>query len=76
MNDGVKLPENYLTTPPFIDSSGYSYAYFLSQKETPPYGDKAWVEQHLSFFKVSELREVLGKYHHRKPGIYVDLEID
>jgi signal transduction histidine kinase len=56
------LPANFVETPPFIDSAGFSYAYFLVKREVAPFNQKAWVEQHLSLFKVSELREVLEKY--------------
>jgi len=67
LSDVEKLPENFLTTPPFVDSSGYSYAYFLSQKGTEPFNQKQWIEQHLSFFKVSELGDILQKYQIRTP---------
>ncbi|MGZ6392823.1 MAG: sensor histidine kinase, partial [Pseudobdellovibrionaceae bacterium] len=57
-----KLPDNFVVTPPFIDDWGNSFAYLLTQKAPAPYNEKNWIEQHLSFFKISELRKVLSKY--------------
>ncbi len=61
--EGIKLPAHFIDTPPFLDSRGFSYAYFLSRIDAVPYNEKSWVEQHLSLFKVSELSEILRKYH-------------
>ena len=60
--EGVLLPNNFLTTPPFIDDWGNSYAYLLERDGPPSFKTKTWVEQHLSFFKVSELSELFSKY--------------
>jgi len=62
LNRGGKLPDDFVVTPPFIDDWGNSFAYLLTQKGPPPYNEKNWVEQHLSFFKISELEKVLNKY--------------
>ncbi len=62
LNEGEKLPTGFLESAPFTDKFGYSYAYLLSQTVAAPFNQKLWVEQHLSFFKVSELSEVLNAH--------------
>jgi hypothetical protein len=62
LNGQAKLPGDFILTPPFIDDLGNSFAYLLTQKGPPPYNEKKWVEEHLSFFKISELGKVLNKY--------------
>lgn len=67
LNDSAPLPQDFIITPPFIDSSGSSYAYLLAHKGPKPFSSKSWVELHLSFFKVSELAEILSQYHITDP---------
>jgi len=62
-----KLPDNFLTSPPFVDAAGHSYAFLLSQRGVPPFGGRTWVEQHLSYFKISELKSILKKYNIDNP---------
>lgn len=62
LNNKDELPENFVSTPPFIDDQGNSFAYVLMQKSIAPFNQKTWVEQHLSFFKISELEKVLLKF--------------
>jgi len=61
------LPENFLSTSPFVDQEGYSYAYWLVKTAASPYNEKSWVERHLSYFKISELRELLATYNISDP---------
>lgn len=65
------LPEDFLTTPPFVDPSGSSYAYLLSQKGGEPFNQRQWVEPHLSFFKISELKDVLQEYQIPSPEYFI-----
>ena len=62
LNNGTKPSNDFITSPPFIDSSGFSYAYFLTKKGLFPYTDIAWIMEHLSFYKASELKEILTRY--------------
>lgn len=59
----AELPEHFLSTSPFVDREGYSYAYWLVKTAASPYNEKSWIERHLSYFKVSELRELLATYN-------------
>ena len=63
----MKLPADFLTTPPFVDHNGRSFALKLVLHGIEPYNDVNWVVQHLSFFKVSELERILEKYRIRHP---------
>jgi hypothetical protein len=74
--EGIKLPPNFIDNPPFIDSRGFSYAYFLSRRDVSPYNQRGWVENHLSLFKVSELNETLSKYHVDDPVYFVISKIN
>lgn len=56
------LPNDFFLKPPFADQQGPSYAYLISMYPALLEGEKNWVEQHLSYFKISELKEVLQKY--------------
>ncbi len=67
LTEGVRPPDNFITRSPFVDSSGYSFAFQLSQSEISPYAQKEWVQQHLSFFKISELSETLKKFNIDSP---------
>lgn len=59
---GMKLPEEFLLTPPFVSDWGNSFAYLLVKNGLAPYSTKNWIEKHLSFFKVSELAELFIEY--------------
>lgn len=56
------LPADFLTSPPFLDPHGNSFAYLLVKKGPPPYNEKNWVERHLSYFKIPELKELLEDF--------------
>jgi anti-sigma regulatory factor (Ser/Thr protein kinase) len=62
LNHENKLPDDFVVTPPFVDDWGNSFAFRLAQKGPAPFNEKNWVEQHLSFFKISELSKILKKY--------------
>lgn len=62
LNNRIQLPLNFITKPPFVNQWGKSYAYILNQSDLAPYNSKEWVNEHLSFFKISELSEMLNKY--------------
>jgi len=61
--EGRIPPESFLTSPPWIDESGTSFAYLLEQRNIAPFNDVSGVVHNLSYFKVSELKEILNKYH-------------
>ncbi|WP_413289760.1 sensor histidine kinase [Bdellovibrio sp. HCB337] len=67
LNDNESLPEKFLASSPFVDLHGNSYAYLLMKKGSGPYNTKTWIEQHLSYLKMSELREVLDTYQIENP---------
>ncbi len=56
------LPNDFFSTPPFADQQGSSYAYLISMYPKLIDDEKKWVEQHLSYFKISELKEVLQRF--------------
>ena len=58
----AELPEDFIVMPPFLDDWGNSFASYLERDGPSPYNQKSWVEQHLSFFKISELSNILKKY--------------
>ncbi|MCM2352818.1 MAG: HAMP domain-containing histidine kinase [Pseudobdellovibrio sp.] len=62
LSGSAPLPNDFFLKPPFADQQGSSYAYLISMYPTLLEDEKAWVEQHLSYFKISELKEVLQKY--------------
>ncbi len=62
LNFNKKLPEDFISKPPYIDEWNQSFAYSLVQKANSTYNDKKWVEQHLAFFKISELKNILSQY--------------
>ncbi len=64
---GMKLPEEFLLTPPFVSDWGNSFAYLLVKNGLAPYSTKNWIEKHLSFFKVSELAELFIEYQIQDP---------
>ena len=59
---GTPLSHSFLQTPPYTDGLGHGYAYLLVASGYAPYNQKAWIEDHLSYFKVSELREILDRF--------------
>lgn len=59
LKEGIEVPQDLLATSPFVDDQGSSYAYGLFKSGSSPYNQKKWLQQNLSLFKVSELREVL-----------------
>jgi hypothetical protein len=65
--EGTPLPQDFVTSPPFVDMSGQSYAYLLSKQGSLPYSLKIWAERHLSFFKVSELEEIMRRHSINSP---------
>lgn len=67
MNEQTELPESFLTMPPLVDPQGYSYAYYLIKQAKGPYNQRNWILEHLSYFKLSELREILKTYHIESP---------
>ncbi len=62
LSGAAPLPNDFFLKPPFADQKGSSYAYLISMYTAPFDDEKKWVEQHLSYFKISELAEVLQKY--------------
>jgi hypothetical protein len=56
------LPNDFFFKPPFADVQGPSYAYLISMYPALLSDEARWVEQHLSYFRISELEEVLQKY--------------
>lgn len=60
--EGIPLVEDFISRPPFIDENGSSYAFKLVSYEIPPFNKRQWIEKNLSFFKVSELSEVLNRF--------------
>jgi signal transduction histidine kinase len=67
LGESSELPESFLSMPPLVDPEGFSYAYFLTKQHKRPYNQKSWVLEHLSYFKLSELREVLKTFHIESP---------
>ncbi len=61
-----KISESFLSTPPFIDDSGHSYAYLLLPVITKSYR-QSWIAAHLSFFKPSELKVILHDFQIDSP---------
>jgi len=59
INGDSLLPDNFITMKPLVDRWGKSYAHRLSQSGVFPYNTAEWVTQNLSFFKLSELSEVM-----------------
>lgn len=63
LSGSSQLPNDFFAKPPFAGPQGASYAYLISMYSSALFTDeKKWVEQHLSYFKISELKEVLQKY--------------
>jgi len=62
LSGSAPLPNDFFLKPPFADQQGSSYAYLISMYPSLLDDEKKWVEQHLSYFKISELKEVLQKY--------------
>ncbi|MCB1177823.1 MAG: hypothetical protein KDK36_09615, partial [Leptospiraceae bacterium] len=58
----IPLQNNFVTTPPLLDSFGNSFAYLLSQYGKEPYNKKSWIEKNLQYFKISELKYTLSKF--------------
>jgi len=56
------LPSEFIYRFPFVDSQGTSYAYWLVKKGPNPFNQLSWIEGHLSYFKIAELRDVLATY--------------
>ena len=63
----AQLPDDFLTAGSTNDEFGRSYAYRLVTKGAHPYSDRAWVIEHLSFFKITELDDILTRYHLHEP---------
>jgi hypothetical protein len=59
---GRSLPKSFLTEPPFVDEEGQSYAFGLINMEVKPFIEKNWIEEHLSYFTLKELKTVIAKY--------------
>ncbi|MGZ3774394.1 MAG: sensor histidine kinase [Bdellovibrio sp.] len=62
LQEGIRLPDDFILRPPFVDPRGFSYAYYLATRNISPYNDRNWIEHHLSLFKVTELSEILERY--------------
>jgi len=62
-----ELPETFFSVSPYVDQRGISYAYWIVKKAPRPFNEEPWVEAHLSFFKVSELKELLSVYQIAQP---------
>jgi len=62
LSGATSLPNDFFSKPPFADQQGASYAYLISMYPALLGDDKKWVEKHLSYFKISELKEVLQKF--------------
>lgn len=58
----ISAPEDFILNPPFIYETGDSYASILTRKDIEPFNNPRWVANHLSFYKTSELREVLDRF--------------
>ena len=62
LTGAAPLPNDFFLKPPFADQQGSSYAYLISMYPALLADERSWVEEHLSYFKISELKEVLQKY--------------
>ena len=62
LTGAAPLPDDFFLKPPFADQQGSSYAYLISMYPALLTDERSWVEKHLSYFKISELKEVLQKY--------------
>lgn len=65
------LPNDFFLKPPFADQQGSSYAYLISMYPGLIGDQKKWLEQHLSYFKISELKEVLEKFKINDPKFLI-----
>jgi hypothetical protein len=65
--DNEELPKDFITKFPFVDSQGTSYAYWLVKKGKVPFNELSWIEDHLSYFKIAELREVMTTFQIKNP---------
>lgn len=63
LTGSATIPNDFFLKPPFADQQGSSYAYLIAMYPALLGNEKEWVEQHLSYFKISELKEVLQKYN-------------
>jgi hypothetical protein len=73
---GRTLPPSVLLIPPFVDEQGNSYALWLVHSDTKPYSEKKWIEQHLSYFTLKELKGILDTYHITDPVYRILSQID
>lgn len=73
---GRTLPPSVLLIPPFVDEQGNSYALWLVHSDTKPYSEKKWIEQHLSYFTLKELKGILDTYNITDPVYRILSQID
>jgi anti-sigma regulatory factor (Ser/Thr protein kinase) len=73
---GRTLPTSFLLMPPFVDEKGDSYALWLVHSGTKPYSEKKWIEQHLSYFTLKELKGILETYHIQDPVYQILTQVE
>ncbi|MCM2280804.1 MAG: hypothetical protein NDI61_03045, partial [Bdellovibrionaceae bacterium] len=59
LNNESRPTDEFIRTPPFIAPDGNSYAYLLTTNGVAPFHSSEWIRSHLSFFKTTELKEIL-----------------
>lgn len=62
LNEGRPVPEDFALRAPFTAANGESYAALLVREGAEPFASRPWVETHLSFFRASELKEILALF--------------
>lgn len=56
------IPDEFITTPPFISNSGKSYAYRLYNSQYEIFQNPDWLKSHASYFAVEELKKIPDEY--------------
>ncbi len=64
---GISPAPSFLSTRPLIDEDGRSYALWLVNSGLKPYSDKKWIEQHLSYFTLAELKGIIESHQIQHP---------
>jgi hypothetical protein len=53
-----ELPEEFFESPPFVSALGGSFAFRALQSPEKPGVDRDWIQRHLRFFHVTELKSL------------------
>jgi hypothetical protein len=64
---GIEGLDSFLMSRPLVDEEGRSYALWLVNSGVKPYSEKKWIEEHLSYFTLSELKGIIETYNIRHP---------